>query len=77
MAVALVFIGGIAAFLGFVVLLSALSSGSLAFTYGATSEVVTRAADPQRFIKLVALLGGVPLVAGALAARWGWRALRG
>lgn len=77
MAVAMVFIGGIAAFLGFVVLVSALSSGSLTVTYGAATEVATRTADPKRFAILVALLGAMPLIAGGLAARWGWRALRG
>lgn len=81
MAVALVFIGGIAAFLGAVVLLSALSGGSITLNYGAgasaTSEVITRAATPDRFFQTVALLGGAPFAFGSFAAWWGWRRLRG
>lgn len=80
MSVALVLIGAVAAFLGAVVLLSALSSGSLALSYGAgasaTSEVVTRASDPARFLQLLTMLGVLPLVFGSLAAIWGWRNLK-
>lgn len=80
MAVAMVFIGGIAAFLGAVVLSSALSTGTLTLNYGAgahaTTEALTRAADPTRFMQMTLLLGAVPLVFGALAAWWGWRTLK-
>lgn len=80
MAVAMVLIGGIAALLGGVVLLSSLSSGSIALSYGAGStavaETVTHAGDPSRFMYLVALLGGAPFVLGGLAAWWGMRRLR-
>lgn len=81
MAVVCVFIGGIAALLGAVVLISGLSSGTLSLSWGvgaaAASQVVTRASDPQHFAMLLGLLGGGPLVLGALAAWWGWRTLRG
>lgn len=80
MAVALVFIGGIAAFLGAVVLGSALSTGTLTLSYGAgaraTTEVLSRAADPSRFIQMTLLLGAGPVVLGGLAAWWGWRTLK-
>lgn len=80
MAVAVVFIGGIAAFLGAVVLSSALSTGTLTMTYGAgaraTTEMLTRADDPSRFMQMTVLLGVAPLVFGALAAWWGWRTLK-
>lgn len=80
MAVALVIIGGCAAFLGAVVLISGLSTGSIALSYGegarATSEVVTRSADAARFMRLLLALGAAPLALGSLAAWWGWRTLR-
>jgi hypothetical protein len=80
MSVAMVFIGGIAAFLGAVVLFSALSTGMLTLNYGAgaraTTEVISRAADPSRFTQMALLLGAGPLVLGALAALWGWRTLK-
>jgi hypothetical protein len=81
LAVAMVFIGGIAAFLGGIVLASALSTGSIILNYGtgsrATKEVVSRAADPARFNEFALMLGAAPLVLGGLAAWWGWRSLRG
>lgn len=80
LAVAMVLIGGIAALLGSVVLLSSLSSGSIALTYGTAgatvAETVTRAGDPSRFLYLVSLLGGAPLLLGGFAAWWGMRTLK-
>lgn len=81
LAVAMVFIGGIAAFLGGIVLASALSTGAIILNYGtgsrATTEVVSRAADPSRFNEFALMLGAAPLVLGGLAAWWGWRTIRG
>lgn len=81
LAVAMVIIGGIAAFLGGIVLGSALRTGSIILNYGAgeraTSEVVSRTADPSRFNELALMLGAGPLVLGVLAVWWGWRTLRG
>jgi hypothetical protein len=80
MAVALVFMGGIAAFLGGVVLSSALTTGTLTMSYGtgarATTEVLSQVADPSRFMQMTLLLGAGPLVLGSLAAWWGWRTLK-
>ncbi len=79
LAVAAMFIGGIAAFLGVVVALSALRSGSIQYSYGtgteAVLETVTRAADAARYWQLFVTLCVVPAVLGTLAARWGWRAI--
>jgi mannose/fructose/N-acetylgalactosamine-specific phosphotransferase system component IID len=79
LAVAAMFIGGIAAFLGVVVTLSALKSGSVQFSYGVgenmVTDIVSRAADEARYWKLVITLGLIPTVLGVLAARWGWRAI--
>lgn len=75
MAVAALLIGAIAAFLGVVVTASALRNGAISLTYGAVSETVTLAADATRYWQFVVLLGIVPAVVGALAARWGWRAI--
>lgn len=80
LAVGMIFIGGIAAFLGGIVLGSALSTGTIVLSYGtgsnATTEVVSHAADPGRFKEFALMLGGAPLVLGGLAAWWGWRTLR-
>lgn len=79
LAVAMIFIGGIAAFLGGVVLGSALSTGTIVLNYGtgskAATEVVSRAADPARFNEFALMLGAAPLLLGGLAAWWGWRTL--
>lgn len=80
MAVALVFIGAIAAFLGAIVLSSALSTGTLTLNYGAgaqaTTEVLSREGDAERFMQMTLLLGAGPLLLGSLAAWWGWRTLK-
>lgn len=78
MAVAFVFIGGIAAVLGTIVLYAALSTGtlSIAKTASAPIETIARASDPDRFYQMTALLGGLPLALGLAAAWWGWRTLR-
>lgn len=75
-----VFLGAIAAFLGAILVISALTTGTLHLTYGddgkLITEVIARAADPARFWKLVTVLGVLPAIAGAFAARWGWRRIR-
>lgn len=79
LAVSAMFIGAIAAFLGAVMLLSALRSGSIQFSYGTGADVVndtvTLAGDAARFWKYVVGLGVLPVIGGVLAARWGWRAI--
>ncbi len=77
LAVAAMLIGGISAFLGTVVTLSALKTGSVSLSYGtgdgAVTETVTQAADAARYWLLVSGLGIGPAVLGALATLWGWR----
>lgn len=79
MAVAALFIGAIATFLGIVVTASALSTGAISLSYGggdgAVSETIARAQDAARYWQFVVLLGVMPAILGALAARWGWRAI--
>lgn len=79
LAVAAMFIGAIAAFLGVVVAISALRSGSIQMSYGsgpdAVLDTVSRAADAVRYWKIFFALCVVPTVLGTLAARWGWRAI--
>lgn len=78
-AVGAMFIGAIGAFLGAVMLASALKSGSIALSYGtgstAVSETITRAGDAARYWQYVMGLGVLPLAGGILAARWGWRTI--
>ncbi|MEQ1653206.1 MAG: hypothetical protein ABL897_12015 [Hyphomicrobium sp.] len=79
LAVAMMFIGAIAAFLGVVLLLSALQSGSIQLSYGSGADAVTetasRATDAARYWRLVGALGIAPAVLGTFAARWGWRTI--
>lgn len=79
LAVAMMFIGAVSAFLGVVLLISALQSGSIQLSYGAGAEAVTetasRATDAARYWRLVGSLGVAPALLGTLAARWGWRAI--
>jgi mannose/fructose/N-acetylgalactosamine-specific phosphotransferase system component IID len=79
LAVAAMFIGAIAALLGVIVVLSALNTGAVQFSYGhgadSVSETVSRATDAARYWRLVTALGFAPAVIGALAARWGWRTI--
>lgn len=79
LAVAAMFIGGIAAFLAVVIAMSAIKSGSLHISYGtgadAVTETVTLAADAARFWKMFVTLSVAPGILGVLAARWGWRTI--
>jgi hypothetical protein len=79
LAVAAMLIGGISAFLGMVVTLGALKTGSVSISYetgsGAVTETVTQAADAARYWLLVSGLGIVPAVLGSIAALWGWRSI--
>lgn len=75
MAVAALLLGAIAAFLGVVVTVSALSTGAISVSYGSVSETITRTADAARYWQFVMMLGLAPAVLGALIARGGWRAI--
>lgn len=77
MAVAAVFFGAAAVFLGILLVFSAITSGTIHLSYGddgkVVSESVARAADAARFWKLVFGLGILPAAIGAFMTRWGWR----
>jgi mannose/fructose/N-acetylgalactosamine-specific phosphotransferase system component IID len=79
LAVAAMLIGAISVLLGVIVVLSALKTGAVQFSYGhgadAVSETVSRASDAARYWRLVTALGLAPAIVGALAARWGWRTI--
>jgi hypothetical protein len=73
-------IGGVAAFLGVFVTLSALASGIIRTSFttvrGVPAETVSFAADPGYFALLLACLGLAPFVFGLFASRWAWRQLK-
>ncbi len=79
LAVGMIIFGMVAAFLGAVVLFSALRTGGITVRYGAGADAVTRvltyAAEPTPFLQFTGLLGLAPLLAGLIMARWGFRAI--
>lgn len=79
--VGLIFLGAIGAFVGAVMLMSGLGSGQISLSYDQggrlVSETISRAADGSRFWRVLGLMGALPLVAGAAAAWFGWRRIRG
>ena len=78
--VALVFIGVCLAVVGAAILLGAITTGSIAYSYGTgadtVSQTVALASDPQRYWKMLAVMCGAPIVFGSAAAIWGWRLLK-
>ena len=78
--VALVFIGVCAALVGAAILLGAITTGSIAYSYGTgadtVSQTVTLAGDPSRYWKMLAAMCGAPIILGSAAAIWGWRRLK-
>lgn len=78
--VALVFIGVCLALLGAAILLGAITTGSIAYSYGTgadtVSQTVTLASDPGRYWKMLAVMCGAPIVFGSAAAVWGWHRLK-
>lgn len=76
----LVVAGGAAVLMGAVILLSALTSGTVMMTYVANgqpiAETVLRAADPGRYWRLVGLIGALPVLLGAASLVFGWCKLR-
>ncbi len=78
--IAAAFIGAVAAFLGVIVIIGAVKSGTIQMVYGTGSEMVTetvtRAADETRYWQLVGLLGALPLAMGGLLLRWGLRGMK-
>ncbi|MBK9079399.1 MAG: hypothetical protein IPL91_09875 [Hyphomicrobium sp.] len=79
LAVAAMLIGGIAAFLGIVVALSALKTGSVSLSYGvgdaAVTETVMQAVDASRYWLLVGGLGSRPLCSARCRRNVGWRTI--
>ena len=77
--VGLLLIGAISALFGTVIIVSALKTGSISISYGAgqnsVAETISRASDAGRYYQYFIGLGLVPIIAGILAARWGWRAI--
>ena len=80
-AAAAVIIGAIGALFGLVLLVSALKSGTVQISYGTGADLKTdifeRATNAASYWRTVAALGIAPLVVGVLAARWGWRTIKG
>ncbi len=78
--VALVFIGVCLALLGGAILLGAITTGSIAYSYGTGADTVTQtvtlAGDPARYWKMLAIMCGAPIVFGSIAAIWGWRRMK-
>jgi hypothetical protein len=73
-------LGGVAAFLGSFVMLSALTSGiihtSFSTARGVPGETVSFAADPGYFALLLVCLGAAPVALGIFASRWAWRQIK-
>lgn len=65
------FLAAVAIFLGLVVMLTSLQSGSVMLSYTsdgrAVSETITRATDAGRFWKLFTTMGVLPATIGAVA----------
>ncbi len=78
--IAAAFIGAVAAFLGAIVIIGAVKSGTIQMVYGTGSDVVretvTRAGDETRYWQLVGLLGGLPLAIGMWVLRFGLHGLK-
>ena len=79
--IGLIFLGAVGAFVGAVMLLSALGSGQISLSYDQggrlVSETISRASDGSRFWRVLGLMGALPLIAGAAAVWLGWRRIRG
>ncbi len=73
-------IGGVAAFLGLFVMLSALTSGIIRTSFttarGVPAETLSFAADPGHFALLLACLGLAPYGARTICVTMGWRQLK-
>lgn len=77
---ALVFIGAVALFLGGVVILTSWQNGAITLSYSdggrTVVETIGRAADGDRFWRLISTMGLLPAALGAGAMWFGLRALR-
>jgi len=77
----LVLYGGAALLIGAVATYSALSTGTVMLSYmadgKAVSETVLRASEPDRYWRLVAMAGIMPLVLGAGTVWLGVRKIKG
>lgn len=77
----LVFFGCVAVFLATVVLWKGLSSDEITYSYrgrdGDVTTAVSRDVTPDAYWRGIALLGGLPLVAGLISVYGGRRMLRG
>lgn len=78
--VALVFFGGVALFLGGVVMLTSWQNGAITLSYtqeGRTIvETISRTADSGRFWQMYSWMGIAPAVFGVAALAFGLRAIR-
>jgi hypothetical protein len=72
--VGVMFLGGVALFVGGVVTASAIASGTITYSYGTGAEAVARtislATEPGAFWQRVALLGLLPMVLGTAGIWW-------
>ena len=77
----IVVLGGVAVFLGAIVIASSLHVGSLTLNYEVDGkpvvESISRAGDAARYWKLFSLMGVLPCILGIAAVWWGVRTLRG
>ncbi len=73
----LLLFGAVGAFMGAAVLITSLRSGEIRYSYGSgpepLSRTVTHVGEPDDYWRLVAMMGGVPLVSGGIAVWYGRR----
>lgn len=78
--IALAFLGGVAVFVGAVMMLVSLQTDAISIGYTVNgkpiSETITRAADSARYWRLFVLMGALPFFGGGAALWWSVRRLR-
>ena len=76
----LAFIGGVAVFMGAIVMLTSWQNGAIMLSYTAggksMTDTVSRAGDAAQFWRLYAMMGIAPVVLGAAAIWYGVRKIK-